>query len=159
MPGPSPDENLFMHLPRLVVTRLTALAALTVVPLDAQNPLQHHDGTGFATRGANGTAARVLLQKLPQDQACGRTNIVDLTIAIQDQDASTAESFTVEVRGNDPSVPGAPDMSPAGLLGSAGPIPFPNSGTGPEAFFMRVPLGIAIPPFAVGVNADLYVAV
>src|SRR5215831_10504729 len=107
-----------MHLPRLA-----ALALLTVVPLVAQNPYLHGDSTGFANRGANGGAPRVLLQRLPQDQACGRTNVIDVTIAIQDQQPSTAESFTIEVRGNDPSVPGTPDMSPAGLLGSVGPIP------------------------------------
>jgi hypothetical protein len=144
-----------MHLPRLLT-----LAAATALPLTAQNLLEHIAGTGFTSRGSNSTAAKVLLQCMPMDQARGRTNLADLVMAIQDQEASTPESFTIEIRTDNPLAPGTPDMTPAGVLGSVGPITFQFPGTGPSAVFFTVPLGIATPPFVGGVPAgDLYAAI
>src|SRR5262249_7113637 len=88
-----------------------SVLSILTLPLAAQNALQHYDGTTeFTSRGASGTAAKTLLQRIPMDQACGRTAIATLTCTIQDQSAVTPESFTIEVRGTDPAGPpsGAP---------------------------------------------------
>jgi hypothetical protein len=147
----------------MLLSRPLAFAAVTLAllaPLAAQNVLQHIDGISVTSRGTNVTAAKTLLQRLPMDQACGRATLFDLIATIQDQDASTPESFTIEVRTNNPAVPGTPDMSPAGLLGAVGPIPIQFPGAGPSAVLMTVPLNLVTPPFAGGVPAgDLYVAI
>jgi hypothetical protein len=137
-----------------------ALLAATSVPLAAQNALQHHGGNGFSTRGSNAAAARTLLQRLPLDQACGRTHLADVVVTIQDQSAATPESFTIEVRSDNPLATGTPDMTATGLLGSVGPIPIHFPGTGPVALSVTVPLPVPTPPFAGGVPAgDIYIAI
>jgi hypothetical protein len=143
-----------MQLARLALTLAAA------APLAAQNALQHHSANGFATRGTNGASAKSLLQRLPLDQACGRTFLADVVVALQDQSAATPESFTIEIRGDNPLAPGSPDMTAAGLLGSVGPITIQFPGSGPSALSVTVPLHIAIPPFIVGVPAgDIYIGI
>src|SRR5262245_49868837 len=131
------------------------------MPLAAQNALQHYDGTTeFTSRGATGTAAKTLLQRIPMDQACGRTAIASLTCTIQDQSAVTPESFTIEVRSTDPAGPptGAPDMSPAGLIASVGPTPITFPGTGVSALVLTTAVAIPLFAFAPGVPAgDIYI--
>jgi hypothetical protein len=143
-----------MHLPRL------ALVVAASAPLAAQNALQHHNVNGFATRGSAAASARTLLQRLPLDQACGRTFVADVVVAIQDQSAATPESFAIEVRSDNPLAPGTPDMTPAGLLGSVGPVAIQFPPPGPSALSVTVPLGIATPPFAPGMPAgDIYIGI
>jgi len=143
-----------MHLPRL------ALVLAASAPLAAQNALQHHSANAFATRGSAAGSARTLLQRLPLDQACGRTFLADVVVTMQDQSAATPETFTIEVRSDNPLVPGTPDMTPAGLLGAIGPVAIQFPGTGPSAIAVTVPLGIATPPFASGVPAgDIYIGI
>src|SRR5262249_5735374 len=133
-----------------------SVLSILTLPLAAQNALQHYDGTTeFTSRGASGTAAKTLLQRIPMDQACGRTAIASLTCTIQDQSAVTPESFTIEVRSTDPAGPptGAPDMSPAGLIASVGPTPITFPGTGVSA-----PVLTNAVAFAPGVPAgDIYI--
>ena len=144
-----------MRLPPLAL-----IATTLAVPLAAQNALQHYDGTTeFTSRGAAGVAAKTLLQRIPMDQACGRTGIGDLVYVIQDQLAPTGEMYTIEIRSNDPITPGTPDMTPAGLLGFVGPIPILFPGAGVSALQVTTALGVATPPFVGGTPAgDLYVA-
>jgi hypothetical protein len=136
------------------------LSAPLAAPLAAQNALQHYDGTDeFTSRGAGAVAAKTLLQRLPMDQACGRTAIVDLVHVIQDQAAPTPEVYAIEVRANDPAAPGTPDMTPAGLLGVVGPLPIAFPGAGVSALLVTVAVPVAVPPFAAGTPAgDLYIA-
>ena len=141
---------------------LVALIAGTLtLQLAAQNALQHYDGTDeFTSRGGVGTAAKTLLQRIPMDQVCGRTGLSSLTCIIQDQSAATPESFTIEVRATDPAGPptGAPDMSPAGLLASVGPVPITFPGSGVSAVVVTTALTIPLAPFAPGVPAgDVYI--
>src|SRR5258705_3759419 len=97
VPGPpSPSTEAAMRLARLALTLAAA------APLAAQNALQHHSTNGFATRGPNGALPKSLLQRLPLDQACGRTFLDDVVVAIQDQSSATSESFTIEIRGDNP---------------------------------------------------------
>lgn len=150
-------------------TLFLAIGALAV-PVAAQNMLQHYDGTTeFTSRGAGGAAAKTLLQRLPADQACGRSLLVEVRLVIQDQDIATPEAFTFEVRGNDPLGPptGSPDMGAAGLIASAGPfIPvFPGPGPvsamivtiGPPAYPMP-PVPLAPIPCLVPAD-DLYLGI
>jgi hypothetical protein len=70
------------------------------------------------------------MQRIPGDQACGTTQISQAVFNIQDQTGATPESYQYQVRANDSAMPGQPDMSPAGLLGSSAltPVQFPGGG-------------------------------
>ncbi|MEW6744194.1 MAG: hypothetical protein AB1486_15690 [Planctomycetota bacterium] len=94
--------------------------------------------------------------------------MAEVVTTLQDQNSLTPESFTLEVRANDPAVPGgAPDMSPAGLLGTTGPIVLdysvicPGGGACAATWTITLTRPIAVPaPGTSGVpNGDFYMAI
>jgi hypothetical protein len=139
------------------------LAAGFTASAAAQNEIFHHDGTTEATsRGTTGTNAKTLLQRLPGDMTGGATGTIEHVMVVQDQNGTTTESFTYEVRADNPASPNSPDMAPAGLLGSAGPftLTFPCPGV-PCALIITLTLGAPIPVPAPGTSGtpsgDFYV--
>ncbi len=104
---------------------LVFVPALVAGGAVAQNQLQHYDGTTeYTSRGAFGVNGGTIFQRLPGDQICGAAAITEIVATLQDQNTATTEQYTFEIRRNDPNGPpsGQPDMSPAGLLASVGPI-------------------------------------
>ncbi len=108
---------------------LVSLAAFPGPALLAQSPLggnllYHYDGTTEATSrgGVAGTDEVSVLQRFPWDQCCGRTRLCCIQYTMQDQDPTTVESYTLEVRRSNPPTAafpfGSPDMSPAGVIRS-----------------------------------------
>jgi hypothetical protein len=138
--------------------------ALTL-PVAAQDALQHYDGTTEATgRGFGGAlAAKTVMQRIPIDEACGRARVVDVVVALQDQNNATVEPWSIEIRATDPAGPptGAPDMSPAGLLTVAGPFAPTFPGAGPisaAVFTVGIPL-LLVPLVPNAPSNDIYVGV
>lgn len=111
-------------------TRLALCAFTLAASALAQNRLGHFDGTTeLASRGAPGiTDTKRLIQRVPADQACGATRVKEVQLSIQDNTTFTIELFTVEVRRNNPAIPGTPDVSPAGLIFATSQLvaPFPG---------------------------------
>lgn len=108
---------------RLVMALLGA-AVFTVNGM-AQNELWHYDGTtDFTSRGTSGVDIKTLMQRIPGDQACGATEVAEHVFLVQDQNGTSPETLTFEIRVNDATVTGgAPDMSALGLLATTGPLP------------------------------------
>lgn len=149
----------------LLSLRTVALVATLTCVVSAQSDqtfIQHYDGTTDATSrgGAGATAEKGLLQRIPGDQLCGRTAISRFSFIVQDQNATTSESYTVEVRRNDSAAPGTPNITAGGLLGSIGPISITFVGTGiaVAAVTETFSTPLALPP-ETGVSPadDLYV--
>jgi hypothetical protein len=143
-----------------------SLCLLLAGAVSGQNSIFHFDGTiEFTSRGANGINAKYLAQRLPGDQLCGATAITSVSIILQDQNVTTTEMATIEIRTNDPAGPatGAPDMSAAGLLASVplGTIQFPGAGpVGVLALTSTFTPPIAIPPTPTAMpGSDLYIGV
>lgn len=139
-----------------------AILSTLALPVAGQNPLQHYPGTSFTTRGTAGAQGVTLLQRIPHDQACGRTAIHSLTYVVQNDGTTPGlASWSIEVRRHDSAGPalGSPDMSAAGLILSL-PIAttFP---AGPFAYFFTTSLSspITLPTAAPGVSSDLYLGV
>ncbi len=135
---------------RLILISAGFLAASATAAF-AQNEMHHFDGTlEFVSRGSNSVNAKTLLQRLPADQICGAQALTDSFVFLQDQDFNTPETFTLELRGNNPAGPatGSPDMSAAGLIGTSGPIPLtfptPTTGVG-SAVIIQITYGAPIP--------------
>jgi len=128
----------------------------------AQNELIHFDGTTeFTSRGSFPADPKILLQRIPGDQACGVTQIANVLLFIQDQDASTPESYQLQIRKDDPAMPGQPDMSMTGLIGSSAviPITFPGAGIVATSVTVTFTPPIPVPTGAPGVpSGDVYVA-
>jgi hypothetical protein len=128
----------------------------------AQNELHHYDGTtDFTSRGTLFGDPGILMQRIPGDQACGTTQISQAIFNIQDQSAPTPETYQYQVRANDPAMPGQPDMSAAGLLGSSAVITvqFPGGGIAAMGVALTFTPPISLPAAgAPGVPAgDIYV--
>jgi len=119
---------------------LAVILAVSVIPTFAQNRLEHRDGTTeFTSRGgAAGTSAVTLYQRYPGDQICGLNTVGQMVLVLQDQNVTTAEPVTFEIRGSDPTyAQGRPDYDPTtsggpGLIASAGPftLTFPTPASG-----------------------------
>jgi hypothetical protein len=136
-----------------------ALAAAWTTQAWSQNVFSQHDGTDeFASRGTVPTAHKGLFQRLPADQIAGGVAIKGIVLALQDFNLATSEGLTVEVRRNAAAAgsTGAPDVSPAGLLGSivVPPITFPSFS--PVILTVTFPpgSGVALPATGAGVPGD-----
>lgn len=130
----------------------------------AQNEVKHYDGTTeFTSRGATGTDAKTLLQRIPGDQHGTNNTIAELWMVLQDQNVLTSEMFSVEVRGNDPLGPatGQPDMGAGGLIASFGPfdITFPGISGASAALLVFTGLGVTVPDGCAVPAGDFYVGI
>jgi len=122
------------------------LGGLLAPAATAQNQLHHYDGTtNFTSRGSAPADSKVLLQRIPGDQACGTAQVSGAFFFIQDQDTATPESYQYQVRRSDSANPGQPDMTPSGLLGSSAVIPVQFPGTGIAAMSVTISFKPAIP--------------
>jgi hypothetical protein len=145
------------------LARIVAAAVIVAGSTAAQNRLAHFDGTQeFVSRGTIApTNPKTVIQRVPWDQAGAATLLRQIVLVVQDQNAATPETIAIEVRTNNPALPGTPDMSAAGLLSSTGSfvVPFPIP-IGPQAVILTVPFsgaGLALPT-ASGVPAgDWYI--
>ena len=138
---------------------ISLLTATLSLPALGQNPIQHYAGTSFTSRGTARAQATTLLQRLPSDQACGRTAIHSVVHSLQNDALAAANgNWTVEVRGNDGAGPrtGSPDMSATGLIASL-PMSF-NFPAGSTAYrFTTTPATpIRLRSGALGPAGDLY---
>ncbi|MFO0983738.1 MAG: hypothetical protein U1E76_18740 [Planctomycetota bacterium] len=94
-------------------------AAVLCASAVAQNELFHFDGTVDATsRGSNGNDAKTFLQRFRATRRVAPLRSSSTSSRCRTE-ALTPETFTVEIRANDPAVPGgAPDIPLPGCSGS-----------------------------------------
>ncbi len=148
---------------RRLFAKASSFWALTAALAVAQSEMRHYDGTTeFTSRGATGTDAKTLLQRIPGDQHGSNNTVVAVRMILQDQNALTTEIFTLELRGNDPAGPptGQPNMGAGGLLGSAGPfdVLFPCPSGACAALFTFSGLAIPVPDGPSVPGGDFYTA-
>jgi hypothetical protein len=142
-----------------------AVGAVLAAPGLAQNEVFHNDGTTEATsRGGTATAAKVLAQRLPSDQICGATSVIELSTILQDQMNATPFTLEAKILSNAAGGPatGSPDLTAAGVIGTTGPMMIMLPGAGPIAAaqltFTFAPPGIAVSVGNSVPAGDLYAA-
>jgi len=139
------------------LTRLVLAVAAMMLPMAAQsNSYLIYDGTTESTSrgGTPGTNAAGILVRYPANQYLGALGVVGATYILQDQDFRTADPCTFVVRGHDQLGPtsGQPDITPTGILASAGPfnLTFPTPASGiVSAAYWTVTFGTAAAPVRV----------
>ena len=128
------------HLTTLLFLASAALAQSTntflLYPDDARG------ATTFSTRYSFGGLAGEMLQQVPGSNlagvgdAGGICSVGDMNFVLQDQNSATAENFAVIFRA--PTVFGAPDQNPSGIIAQAGPLLSPPGSGGAASFLITV---------------------
>jgi hypothetical protein len=147
------------------IRRIALCFTLIAAAAAAQNRLAHYDGTPETVSRGTGALAdtKMAIQRVPADLACGATHLREVFLLLQDQNTTTPEAITVQVRRNNPATPGTPDLSAAGILFTTTPlfVPFPGASQ-IEAIQVAVqfpPPGVLLPAPQASPAGDWYLCV